>query len=336
MSKIARKLAKIFGETAGAQQIGQFGSFAAGSVAYSTDPDVIQSLGNYSAGWFAAIVGSNSPAIQDVNALDYLWSYQLAYLMQAGIPEWDDDTTYYIGSIVAQVATGILYRSIQDANINNAVTDPTFWESVVPAAASVPTQQIFLTGSGTYTKPASCRYIEIEMVAGGGGGGGNGGGGSTGGNTTFGTSFLSCVGGAGGGAPSGGGGSGGAASVTGGGFSGVALSGGSGNGAGAVNNTPGGMGAASPFGGQGGGGTNSQQGQNAIDNTGSGGGGAGGTASAPPPGGAGAGGYIKGRIAVPNSTYAYSVGAGGTQGGAGGGNGGGLGGKGIIIVNEFY
>lgn len=336
MAKITRKTAKQFGENAGAQQMIQFGSFAAGSTVYTMDPDVIQALANYASGWYAAIVGSNSPTIQDVNSLDFLWSYQLAYIMQAGIPEWDSGTTYYDGSIVTEVATGVLYRSIQDTNLNHAVSDGAWWELVISAAASNPTSQIFLTGSGTYTKPAGVKYIEVEMVGGGGGGGGNGGGGSTGGTTTFGTSFLACVGGAGGGAPSGGGGSGGAASVTGGGFTGIALTGGSGNGAGSVNFTPGGVGAASPFGGAGGGGTGSQQGQNATDNTGSGGGGAGGTASAPPPGGAGAGGYIKGRITSPSGTYAYAVGAGGTQGAAGGGNGGGLGGEGIIIVNEFY
>lgn len=229
-------------------------------------------------------------------------------------------------------STGGSNGQVLTANGSGAAT----WQTPGGGGAVTPTLQIFLTGSGTYTLPVGATYIEIEMVGAGGGGGGNGAGGSAGGNTTFGTSFLVANGGAGGGAPAGGGGTGGTATATGGGFSGIALSGGQGTGAGSVNNIMGGGGASSPFGGAGGGGTNSQQGSNAIPNTGSGGGGAGGLAGAPPPGGAGAGGYIKGIITSPSATYAYAIGAGGTQGAAGGGNGGGLGGDGIIIVTEHY
>jgi hypothetical protein len=100
MAKILRKIAKIFGSTASSDQIGEFGSLANGAPAYTSDPTVIQSLSNYAAGWFAAVIGGNSPAIEDVNALDYLWSYQLAYLMQAGMPEYDATTTYYTNSMV--------------------------------------------------------------------------------------------------------------------------------------------------------------------------------------------------------------------------------------------
>lgn len=63
------------------------------------------------------------------------------------------------------------------------------WAS--PGVAAVPTIQKFTSGSGTYTLPANCRYIEVVLVGGGGGGAGSGnsgaGQGGAGGNTTFGS-----------------------------------------------------------------------------------------------------------------------------------------------------
>lgn len=130
MAKITRKLMKIFGVNATTQQRGVFGSLAAGSPAYSTDPEVIQSLANYESGWFSAVLGNNSPAIQDMNALQFVFAYQLAYLMQSGIPEWNSATTYYIGSLVTDVGTGVIYASRTNDNLNNAVSDNTNWRIV--------------------------------------------------------------------------------------------------------------------------------------------------------------------------------------------------------------
>jgi hypothetical protein len=130
MSKILRKNMKIFGISAGAQQIGKFGSLAAGLPAYSTDPETIQSLSNYLAGWYAAVIGNNSPAIQDVNAVCYLFAYQLAYLFQTGVAEWNTDTTYYIGSFASSGSN--IYVSLTDDNQGNAVTSRTNWKKVGP------------------------------------------------------------------------------------------------------------------------------------------------------------------------------------------------------------
>lgn len=129
MAKLNRVLQKIFGSTSGANQIAQFGSYQAGTPTFSTDPSVIQSLSNYLTGWFAAVNGSYSPAIEDMNALHYLFSYQLAYLMQAGISEWDATTTYYIGSLVND-GTGRVYSSLIDTNLNQPVTDTSKWRCV--------------------------------------------------------------------------------------------------------------------------------------------------------------------------------------------------------------
>jgi hypothetical protein len=135
MSKITRAIQKIFGGSlAPSSNIAQFGSLAAGSIAYSSDPAVIQALSQYLNGWSAAVQGSNSPALQDRNALDFLFSRQLAYLMQAGLAEWDSTTTYYTGSW-CQV-DGVPYLSLTDTNLgNNPTTETNDWRLVATALA---------------------------------------------------------------------------------------------------------------------------------------------------------------------------------------------------------
>lgn len=137
MAKIDRKTAKIFGQNASANQIGIFGSLAAASPAYSTDPETIQSLSEWLSGWFDAVIGANSPAIEDMNAYCYVMAYQIAYILQNGIGEWDAETPYYIGSLATSGTK--IYRSIADNNTNNAVTDSTKWviQNAQPSSADV-------------------------------------------------------------------------------------------------------------------------------------------------------------------------------------------------------
>lgn len=122
MPKLARKSAKLFAENATAQAggIAQFGSLAAGTPNYSKDPDVIQGLSQYADGWSAACLGTKSPALEDRNALDYLLSYQQAYIMQHGVPEWISSETYYEHSYVVD-SNGELRVSVID---NNTGHDP--------------------------------------------------------------------------------------------------------------------------------------------------------------------------------------------------------------------
>ncbi len=136
MAKLTRATQRVFGSSAGADQIAQFGSLAAVAPTFTTNPETIQALSNYLTGWFGAVIGANSPAIEDMNALCFLFAYQLAYLMQAGTAEWDDGTTYYIGSI-ANDGNGNLYVSIANDNTNNALTDTTKWQAQSGAVFSI-------------------------------------------------------------------------------------------------------------------------------------------------------------------------------------------------------
>jgi hypothetical protein len=129
MAKITRVLAKIFGTGAGTDQRSVFGSLFAGAPAFSTDPELIQSLSNWEDGWFSAAIGGNAPAIEDMNSALFVLAYQIAYQMQAGVPEWNTDTVYYIGSL-ANSATGVTYVSRTDDNQGNALSDTANWKVV--------------------------------------------------------------------------------------------------------------------------------------------------------------------------------------------------------------
>ncbi len=129
MAKLLRYTQQVFGSTAGTAQIAEFGSLAANAPAtYSGStitPAIVQTLSAYLSGWFSAIVGANSPAIEDMNSICYLFAYQIAYGMQAGIPEYDAGTTYYSGSLVN--SAGTIYASLTNGNIGNAVTSTSNW-----------------------------------------------------------------------------------------------------------------------------------------------------------------------------------------------------------------
>jgi hypothetical protein len=210
------------------------------------------------------------------------------------------------------------------------------------ARATLPTQQNFLSGSGTYTTPANVLWIRVRAVGGGGGGGGGATGG-TGGNTTFGTSLLVANGGGGGSGGGGAGSAGGSASL-GSGPIGIALTGGSGDAAHYLGLTAnsysfGGIGGSSAFGGAGSSSYDAQAGNPGVTNTGGGGGGGGSTLTTGVAGGAGggAGGFIDAIINSPSATYSYAVGAAGTAGANGANNySGGAGGSGGIWVEEHY
>lgn len=127
MSKILRKTAQIFASTSGLDQVANFGTFAQGSPTFSTDPAAIQTA-QFLNGWFSAVLGNNSPTMEDMNAVLYVLAYQAAYCLQEGVPEWDSATTYYIGSFV-QVSS-VVYVSTVDTNLNNTPPNNSYWQIV--------------------------------------------------------------------------------------------------------------------------------------------------------------------------------------------------------------
>lgn len=137
MAKLARVTNLTFGATAPTDTIEQFGSAVASTPNYTTDPALIQALSAWGDGWTSAIVsGNKAPYVQDMNAVLYVLSYQLSYLFQEGIPEWDSGTTYYINSVVQDnVGGGQWFKSLQNANLNNTPpvsSSNAFWSWINP------------------------------------------------------------------------------------------------------------------------------------------------------------------------------------------------------------
>lgn len=122
MEKLNRLTAKIFGETASTtntpKEIGQFGSAKAGTYNATGDVATIQSLPAWSNGWIDAVTPTGQfPPLPEMTGVHKVLSYQNAYLLQQGIPEWDSATTYYENGFCTY--NGIIYKSILDENINN-------------------------------------------------------------------------------------------------------------------------------------------------------------------------------------------------------------------------
>ncbi len=136
MSKITRAYQKLFGGTGVESDFGEFGSLAASSPTTTKDPATIQSLAAWGLGWAAATIGALIPAYQDMNSVQYLTFYQICYLLQMGVAEWDSQTSYYINS-VAQY-NGLFYTSLQDDNVNQQPdTQPAYWQQGLPGAETV-------------------------------------------------------------------------------------------------------------------------------------------------------------------------------------------------------
>lgn len=207
------------------------------------------------------------------------------------------------------------------------------------ARRTLPTKQIFLSGTGTYTTPANVLYIRGRMIGAGGGGAGSGttttgGSGGTGGATTFNAGAITAPGGIGG--VNGTGGSGGAAG-TGGTFSVAGGQGGSSDNQ--LTFGPSAGGGDGFFGGGAGAAFATSAGSAGSTNTGGGGGGGGNNSSGTvvSGGGGGSGAYTEFFIGTPGATFTYAVGAAGTAGTAGtSGLVGGAGGSGILIIDEYY
>lgn len=125
MAKIERKTQKIFAGSGASDDIAVFGSMITGQPVYTDDMDNLQSTA-YTQGWGKAIAANEAPFLEEMNGVQYGFSRQIAYLLQNGIPEWDENTTYYATTSFVQV-NGVIYQSLTDDNQGNEVTDTTNW-----------------------------------------------------------------------------------------------------------------------------------------------------------------------------------------------------------------
>lgn len=140
MSKLTRVTAKVFGATADGTladpEIGQFGSAKAGTYVGTGDVATIQNLSAWSNGWIDAVTPTQQfPTLPERTGVDKVLSYQNAYVLQQGIPEWDSATDYYTNGFCSK--NGKIYFSKTDNNVNHdPETDTVNWEEFTSGGGS--------------------------------------------------------------------------------------------------------------------------------------------------------------------------------------------------------
>lgn len=134
MAKIPRVTQPIFAGSAANN--GQFGSAQAGTKLLTNDLPTIMGLSAWAQGWLDAVIGgSKFPPLEEFQALAYVETTQIAYLLQEGIAEYDSGSTYYLNGIVKKPGTMQLFGSLTNANQGNAL--PAFgsnnanWQSLI-------------------------------------------------------------------------------------------------------------------------------------------------------------------------------------------------------------
>ena len=118
MTKYNRPNGKLFGSSA--TNIGRFGSGQAGETyTTTTDPNVANTLGtHWEQGWDGAVVSQapyTAPFIEDMNAVNYVNSYNSAYLLQRGIPEYSATEEYQTDSVCTY--NGEIYICMADGTV---------------------------------------------------------------------------------------------------------------------------------------------------------------------------------------------------------------------------
>lgn len=128
---LTRQTQKVFGSNADTDQLAVFGTMKTGTPVYSTNLATLQSTA-YTEGWSEAILDDKAPYMEEMNAVQYGLSYQIAYLLQEGIGAYDANTTYSDTSIVKVFESGKLYfyHSLIDNNVGHALDNPTYWEKI--------------------------------------------------------------------------------------------------------------------------------------------------------------------------------------------------------------
>lgn len=132
MPRLARKNIKVFAGSA--TNNGVFGSLQANNPTITSDVEQIQSLTAWGEGWNAATETSEElPPLEEIQGVEYVTTYQQAYIMQEGVPEWSATVTYYKGCLTKEVtSTGFrIYNSLTDNNIGNLLSDTSNWKKVM-------------------------------------------------------------------------------------------------------------------------------------------------------------------------------------------------------------
>ena len=154
MARLTRVRQKVFASNA--SNNGVFGSLQAGNPTISNDVATLQSLSAFENGWDDAIEqGDKLPPLEEFQGVQYGISYQQAYMLQEGIPEWDANTPYYKGSLAKTISGAAfkLYCSLSDNNVGNLVSDTANWKLVMDSenTYAMNNEVVHLAGEETIT-----------------------------------------------------------------------------------------------------------------------------------------------------------------------------------------
>lgn len=167
MATLTRQTQKVFAGSANADQIAVMGSMKTGTPDYQTSLALLQSA-EYQQGWADAILNDKAPYLEEMNGVQYGFSYQLAYLLQEGLPEYDANTAYGLTSIVKVISGNelILYHPIQlDANgecKGHALGDTAWWARLYFTSTTAIGNPQFTLKS---TLPPSCIWLDGSAVS---------------------------------------------------------------------------------------------------------------------------------------------------------------------------
>lgn len=128
MTKYNRPNGKLFGSSA--TNIGVFGSGQQNETpATSTDPNTINGLGtHWEQGWDGAVVSQapyTAPYVEDMNAVNYVNSYNSAYLLQRGIPEYSATEEYQKDSVCTY--NGEIWICLLDNTVGQTPSEGAYW-----------------------------------------------------------------------------------------------------------------------------------------------------------------------------------------------------------------
>lgn len=167
MAKLQRKTQKVFASSANADQIAVFGSMKTGTPDYSADIEELQSA-EYLLGWSDAILSDKAPYLEEMNGVQYGLSYQSAYILQEGIPEYDAGTNYSNTSVVKGVDGSnniILYHSLKADNIGNPLSDTTSWQRLYITTIGYIGQPQITFNFGENVLPNDCIWLEGQALS---------------------------------------------------------------------------------------------------------------------------------------------------------------------------
>lgn len=165
MAVLTRKTQKVFAGDANGDMLAVMGTMKTGTPVYNSDVETLQSNIAYSKGWSAAILNDKAPYMEEMNGVQYAFSYQIAYLLQEGIPEYDVNTNYSKTSVVKIVQDNdlVLYHSLKDDN-----------QGVVDITTSADWARLYIVDYGrigqpqmtlSSTLPTNCIWLDGSAVS---------------------------------------------------------------------------------------------------------------------------------------------------------------------------